>query len=417
MRAGRTIAFPRMILDQKNVHQEDARSVPEVIMMQGVMQSIVILVPAGLASFLIAWFTTRRLISTAGRLHALDIPNHRSSHSKPTPRTGGLGIALASTLILPVLTLYLPTPPDVANPFSTVSFWLVMLGYVTIAVVGLIDDVKQIGPLPKYLGQFLASLIAILAGVIFLQPDLPLIGRIDLTSFGFVGSFTGIVLTVVWLTGFSNIFNFMDGIDGLAAGSGAIQGLALFLLSNPSGWHVGQEGAGYQLPGASSLMLAAACLGFLAHNFPPARIFMGDVGSLFTGYVLAATAVLMGGTGSHPVPLVSILLVFSPFLYDATLTILLRWRRGENLLEAHRSHLYQRLITSGQSHHRVTLTYYGLNLITAGGGLFCRAATDRSRIAISVICLTILIGFTIYVYWFEARACRLRPTAPIATKV
>lgn len=414
MRAGRTIAFSRMIRDQKNVHQEDAGSVPEIIMMQGVMQSIVILVPAGLASLLIAWFTTSRLVSTSGRLRALDIPNHRSSHRKPTPRTGGLGIALASTLILPVLALFLPTLPNVANPLFTVSFWLVMLGYVTIAAVGLIDDVKQIGPLPKYLGQFLAALIAILAGVIFLQLDLPLIGRIEFTSFGFLGSFTGIVLTVVWLTGFSNIFNFMDGIDGLAAGSGAIQGLALFLLSNPSGW---QDGAGYQLSGASSLMLAAACLGFLAHNFPPARIFMGDVGSLFTGYVLAATAVLMAGTGSHPVPFVSILLVFSPFLYDATLTILLRWRRGENLLEAHRSHLYQRLIASGQSHRQVTLTYYGLNLITAGGGLFCRAATDRSRIAISVICLTILIGFTIYVYWFEARAGRLRPSAPIATKV
>ncbi len=403
-----------MIRDQKNVHQEDAGSVPEAIMMLGVMQSIVILVPAGLASLLIAWFTTSRLISTSGRLRALDIPNHRSSHSKPTPRTGGLGIALASTLILPVLTLFLPTLPNVANPLFTVSFWLVMLGYVTIAAVGLIDDVKQIGPLPKYLGQFLAALIAILAGVIFLQLDLPLIGRIEFTSFGFLGSFTGIVLTVVWLTGFSNIFNFMDGIDGLAAGSGAIQGLALFLLSNPSVWHLG---AGYQLSGASSLMLAAACLGFLVHNFPPARIFMGDVGSLFTGYVLAATAVLMAGTGSHPVPLVSIMLVFSPFLYDATLTILLRWRRGEKLHEAHRSHLYQRLIASGQSHRRVTLTYYGLNLITAGGGLFCRAATDRSRIAISVTCLTILIGFTIYVYWFEARAGRLRPTAPIATKV
>jgi UDP-N-acetylmuramyl pentapeptide phosphotransferase/UDP-N-acetylglucosamine-1-phosphate transferase len=264
------------------------------------MQSIGILVPAGLASLLIAWFTTSRLISTSGRLRSLDIPNHRSSHSKPTPRTGGLGIALASTLIVPVLTLFLPTPPDVVNPLFTVSFWLVMLGYVTIAAVGLIDDVKQIGPLPKYLGQFLAALIAILAGVVFLQLDLPLIGRIDFTSFGFVGSLTGMVLTVVWLTGFSNIFNFMDGIDGLAAGSGAIQGLALFLLSNPSGWHQGDQGAGHQLSGASSLMLAAACLGFLVHNFPPARIFMGDVGSLFTGYVLAATAVLMAGTGSHP---------------------------------------------------------------------------------------------------------------------
>lgn len=375
------------------------------------MQRIAIIFPAAVASFLIAASIAGRLIGAQGRLRSLDVPNHRSSHTEPTPRTGGLGIVLAFLLLLPVLASLLSISPDGVKPLLTIRFWLLILGYLVIAAVGLIDDVKQIGPLPKYLGQFIAALIAILAGVNFLQLEIPLIGRVDFGGWGLGGSFLGMVLTLIWLTGFSNIFNFMDGIDGLAAGSGAIYSLALFVLSFGAGWTEPQIPGG----GAGSLILTAACLGFLSRNFPPARIFMGDVGSLFIGYVLAVNALLLTGTSSSQIPIIAILIIFSPFLYDTTLTILLRWRRGEKLHEAHRSHLYQRLIASGQSHRRVTLTYYGLDLVMAGAGITYRSVGDHSRIVVSVICLTILIGFTIYVNWFEERAGRLRTNAAITT--
>src|SRR5204863_9227951 len=107
-------------------------------------------------------------------------------------------------------------------------------------------------------------------------------------------------------------------------------------------------GTAHRLIGAGCLMLAAACLGFLAHNFPPAKIFMGDVGSLFIGYVLAAFAVVATNNGEHQVPFITILLIFGTFIYDATFTILRRVKDGEKLYEAHRSHLYQRLVIAGQ---------------------------------------------------------------------
>jgi UDP-GlcNAc:undecaprenyl-phosphate GlcNAc-1-phosphate transferase len=356
-----------------------------------------IFILAGVFSYLI----TGRLISAPRWLRSIDIPNHRSSHTRPTPRIGGLGVVGAFVLLLPLLWVMLL--PDSANWFFATKLGLALLGFVVIAAVGLIDDMKRIDPLPKYLGQFVAALIAIWSGVIFLYLDLPYLGRLELAFPWTGGWLIGAILTLIWLTGFSNMFNFMDGIDGLAGGSGVIYSLGLAVVC---------IGTGHRMLGAGSLVLAAACLGFLLHNFPPARIFMGDVGSLFIGYVLAAFAVLTTNSGVRPVPFIAVLLLFAPFIYDTTLTLLLRWRRGEKLHEAHRCHLYQRLITSGQSHRQVTLTYYGLNLVFAvlgtayafSGALVGTRAADRLRVVIIGSGLTILAAFTIYVYRFEARA-------------
>jgi UDP-GlcNAc:undecaprenyl-phosphate/decaprenyl-phosphate GlcNAc-1-phosphate transferase len=338
---------------------------------------------------LISYLTTGWLVNAPVWLRSLDVPNHRSSHTRPTPRLGGLGVVAAFVLLLPLLWVMLL--PDSNNWLFATRFGLAILGYVVIALVGLIDDLRRIGPLTKYLGQFLAALIAIWSGVTFLYLQIPFLGRLDL---GWAGGITGAALTILWLTGFSNIFNFMDGIDGLAGGTGMIYGLALAIVSSMTG---------HRLLAAGSLVLAAACLGFLVHNFPPARIFMGDVGSLFIGYVLAAYAVLTTNSGVRPVPFPAVLLIFAPFMYDATLTLILRWRRGERLHEAHRDHLYQRLITIGRSHRQVTLTYYGLNLVLGILGIAYVPASDPWRVVLLMTGLTILVGFTIYVYRAEAR--------------
>lgn len=352
---------------------------------------------AGVISYLV----TGWLATAPAWFRSLDIPNARSSHTKITPRMGGLGIVASFVIILPMLWVMLIGASG--NWLLATKFGFALVSYVIIAGVGLVDDMRRIGPLAKYLGQLTAALIALWSGVTFLYFNVPFAGMIAF------GSLVGAALTILWLTGFSNFFNFMDGIDGLAGGVGVIYSLALAAVS---------IGTGHRLIGAGCLMLAAACLGFVAHNFPPAKIFMGDVGSLFIGYVLAAFAALTANSGERPVPFIAVLLILGTFIYDATFTLIRRARRGEKLWEAHRSHLYQRLVIAGQSHRRVSLTYYALSiLLGAGGVLYTFAgrmvgdtAVDWVRVLILAASAAVLAGFTVYVYWYEAIVQRAKET-------
>ena len=350
---------------------------------------------AGVISYLV----TGWLATAPAWFRSLDMPNARSSHTRPTPRMGGLGIVAAFVIILPLLWVMLIGASR--NWLLAMKFGVALVSYVIIAGVGLVDDMRRIGPLAKYLGQLAAALIALWSGVTFLYLHVPFAGQWE------VGAILGAVMTILWMTGFSNLFNFMDGIDGLAGGVGVIYSLALAAVS---------FGTGHRLIGAGCLMLAAACLGFVAHNFPPAKIFMGDVGSLFIGYVLAAFATVTSNSGEHPVPFIAVLLILGTFLYDTIFTLIRRTRRGEKLWEAHRSHLYQRLVIAGQTHRRVTLTYFGLSILLGAGGvlytfvgsLVGEAAVDWMRILILAACAAVLAGFTVYVYWFEAAAQRAK---------
>jgi UDP-N-acetylmuramyl pentapeptide phosphotransferase/UDP-N-acetylglucosamine-1-phosphate transferase len=342
---------------------------------------------AGVVSYLV----TGWLANGPARLRALDIPNGRSSHTRPMPRMGGLGIVAAFGLLLPLLWVMLL--PKATNWIYATKLGIALLSYIVIAGVGLIDDLRRIGPLAKYLGQLGAALITIWSGVIFLHLNIPYAGTM------MIGWLAGSLMTIIWLTGFSNFFNFMDGIDGLAGGIGVIYSLALAVIC---------IGTGHRMLGAGSLMLAAACLGFLAHNFPPAKIFMGDVGSLFIGYVLAAFAVLTTNSGEQPAPFMAILLIYGTFIYDAAFTIFRRWQRGEKLYEAHRSHLYQRLVIAGQSHRRVSLTYYALSVALSAGGIIYTFAGDFVRIVVLILSAALLAAFTVYVYWYEASSPRQR---------
>lgn len=343
----------------------------------------------------ISYVVTGYLIGARGTLRALDVPNDRSSHKHPTPRMGGLGVVAAFVALLPLLWIMLL--PDATNWVFATKFAIALLSYVVIAAVGLIDDLKRIGALPKYIGQFAAALIALWGGAVFTQLSVPYLGVLQ------IGWVLGAAMTILWLTGFSNFFNFMDGIDGLAGGVGVIYSLALAAVC---------IGTGHRLLGAGSLMMAAACLGFLAHNFPPAKIFMGDVGSLFIGYVLAAFSLLTSNSGVRPVPFIAVLLIFASFIYDAVFTMARRARRGEKLYLAHRSHLYQRLVIAGQSHRRVSLTYYGLSALLGSGGIAYTFSGDAARLVILAAAMLILAAFTIYVYWFEAFAARVRAPYP-----
>jgi UDP-N-acetylmuramyl pentapeptide phosphotransferase/UDP-N-acetylglucosamine-1-phosphate transferase len=198
----------------------------------------------------------------------------------------------------------------------------------------------------RFLVHSLAALILIFGCGVWIMIYVPVVGHVP------VAAWWGIPLAFFWLVGLTNAYNFMDGIDGLAASQAMIAG---------AGWAVIGTVAGQPTTYFLGLLVAASSLGFLIHNWQPARIFMGDVGSAFLGFTFAFLTLKAGREASRFV-LAGVLLVW-PFIFDTAFTFLRRLFKGESVFSAHRSHLYQRLVLSGLSHATVALLYIGLDLV------------------------------------------------------
>ncbi len=258
------------------------------------------------------------LLSKAGK-EIQDVPNERSSHDTPIPRIGGVGM-LAGILSGWALMLRLLE-------------WWIVLPVIMLFAVSLIDDMKGLSVSKRLPVHFAAALILVL-GSGFLVPH-PVLAIV-------------LLLAVVWMT---NLFNFMDGTDGLAGGMA-------FLGFNMYGAALVMQGDIDQA--MLNFAVSAAALGFLFHNFPPAKVFMGDAGSSPLGFLAAALGFL--GWQHHSWPAWFPVLVFSPFIADATVTLIKRSLRGKKVTEAHREHYFQRLVQMGWSHRHVAVVEYGLML-------------------------------------------------------
>lgn len=267
----------------------------------------------------------------------LDMPNARSSHAQPTPRGGGLALVLAFSFALVSLMIagFLPLP-----------LFLALSGLAPLAAIGFLDDHGHVPARWRFLIQVAAAVWALawMGG-----PDTLTLGG-TVYRMGWAGYGFG-VLFIVWML---NLFNFMDGIDGIAGGE-------TVTLTLSAAWLMGLA-APAALPAAGyvALALAAATAGFLAWNWPPAKIFMGDVGSGVLGYVLAVLA--LWSAGQNLLSLAVWLILAGVFWVDATLTLLIRMRRGERWYAAHRSHAYQHAAHRSGSHRRVTLGVLAINL-------------------------------------------------------
>ena len=319
-------------------------------------------------------------IRTWAERRLLAIPNERSSHTQPTPSGGGVAIVL-STLFGLLVFAYLK---EELSP----GFWLFFSGAALIALISWLDDLYTMQVTVRLTVHAAGALLALLGIGAIQQVMLPLLGTIHLSWFG-------IALTLVWVIGLINAYNFMDGIDGLAGAQAVIAGGA---------WAFWGYQSHMPLVMALGLILAAGNLGFLGYNWPPARIFMGDVGSAFLGYSFAILLLLATRTDAR-FGCVGLLLLW-PFLFDTFFTLVRRWSRGENVLQAHRSHLYQRLVIAGHGHRTVTLYYAGLALVGAllGGFWLYNVPGSTMLIVVGLPALALLLWVT--VRYYETRSAQ-----------
>jgi UDP-N-acetylmuramyl pentapeptide phosphotransferase/UDP-N-acetylglucosamine-1-phosphate transferase len=265
-------------------------------------------------AFAICWLTLAWLLRR-GRL-PMDHPNERSLHETPTPRVGGLGI-MAGMGVASLLQ-------------SDGALLPVGLGAFALAALSLLDDVRGLPVQVRFLAHFIVATGCLLA--------------LGLTGWALLAG----TLATVWMT---NLYNFMDGADGLAGGMAAIGFGALAMAA----WLGGAPGLA-----AFCAAITAAALAFLCFNFPPARLFMGDTGSIPLGFLVATLGIL--GVRQSVWPWLFPLLVFSPFIVDASVTLARRGSRGEKIWQAHRSHYYQRVVLLGASHRQLALAAYALML-------------------------------------------------------
>jgi UDP-N-acetylmuramyl pentapeptide phosphotransferase/UDP-N-acetylglucosamine-1-phosphate transferase len=266
--------------------------------------------------------------------YLLDHPNDRSMHSMPIPRGGGLAIVL---VVLGV-GLFSARQTDLNHSLVYVACGVV------IALLGWRDDVKSLSPIIRFAVQGIVAVISIINMGYFKSVTIPLFGELQL-------GVVGIVITFLWIIGLTNAYNFMDGIDGMAGGVAVSAGLGWMWLSSASG-----NSFAFWV----ALAISAGSLGFLFHNWSPAKIFMGDVASTFLGYSFAVLSLLSADKGGDAL-LLGTLLMWT-FIMDAGLTFINRLRKREKVFFAHRSHLFQRLVIGGYKHSTVSSLYILLTL-------------------------------------------------------
>ena len=311
----------------------------------------------GISCFALSAILTLAIRRLAVSHGLLDIPNERSSHAGPTPRGGGVAVVTTATACFAVLG---------ASRQLDAALTAALAGGLAVAAVGLLDDRK---PLPPGL-RLAAHVGAAIWALLWLGGLPPLRVGNHLVTLGWAGYVLGI-LGVVWTI---NLFNFMDGIDGLAASE------AIFVAS--AGAVLTPLIAGSAGTSAAAVLVAAACGGFLLWNWPPASIFLGDVGSGYLGYVVAILALSAGR--DNPVALWIWLILGGAFFVDATVTLVRRLLQGERPHQAHRTHAYQWLARRWESHRNVTLAFLAVNILwLLPWGVL--AATFPSYAAISVI--------------------------------
>jgi len=285
-----------------------------------------------LLAFTLSMAITFLLIKMPAKFSAVDTPNERSLHESPTPRTGGVAILL-SAIITSFIFLY--------NQNLNISPSIIIAGAMII-IISLLDDFRPVKSIVRLVVHIASAVIVVRAGFVIEYINMPWGG-------GNILSILASALTIAFIVWMINLYNFMDGMDGLASGMSIFGFLTFAVIGYLENQH------GFSI---TSLILAVSSMGFLVWNFPPAKIFMGDLGSAVYGYIVAVFVIYAHINNIIPVH-ISIIL-FSPFIFDATATLICRIYNREKFWQAHNKHFYQQLVLSGLGHKKVLMYEYVL---------------------------------------------------------
>ena len=322
------------------------------------------------------WFASRG----PGRWF-VDRPNERSLHERPVSRAGGIAI-LAGTAAGLAVAAYAQAPAPAAGSGSG---WL-LVGALLVVCVSFADDVRRISSSIRIVAHLAAAGCVVLSGGVCERIVLP--GAVL-----HLGPAAGAAFTVLFVAWFVNLYNFMDGMDGLAGGM-AVIGFTTFALFGAL------QGAAELV--ATSLVVASAALGFLLFNFPPAKLFMGDLGSTLLGYLSAVT--MLRADHSASVPLWISLLAFSPFFVDASVTLVRRTLAGERPWRPHHSHFYQRLVRLGWGHRKTVVREYGLMIGCACSAVAALRLSPGAQAGLLAVWTALYVILVFWVGRFERGA-------------
>ena len=293
---------------------------------------IVVLVP-----FVVSFLGTFVVKKIAVHVNAIDIPNERKIHKNPIPRLGGLAI-FAAFLVGYIF-------------FGTISTQMIsiLIGGFIIVLTGIVDDIKPISAKVKFLFQTLAAIVVVVYGHLYFN-NISLLGA----TFKFP-TYINMILSIVFILGVVNAINLIDGLDGLSSGISAIYFLTIsviaIVLNRLGGLDV-----------ILALIMLGATLGFLEHNFPPAKIFMGDTGSMFLGFMIAIIALLGYKVATITSLIVPLLLLFIPIM-DTLLAIIRRILKHESIGKPDKEHLHHQLLRLTSSQTKTVLIIYTINII------------------------------------------------------
>jgi Fuc2NAc and GlcNAc transferase len=328
-------------------------------------------VTAAIAAFVCSAAAVRTLRSFANRRALLDRPNERSAHANPTPRIGGAGL----------MAVFLPLAAAVAYAGGGGAALVVVGATAVIAAMGLVDDVRPLRARTRLVVQLAAATLVVTTS-----------WPVGVQAWSWLPPWSLLVIpaSVLWIVWVTNLYNFMDGIDGLAGGQAVIGGVAVAAAA----WSNGAPVAAHL-----AILLAAAAGGFLLHNFPRASIFMGDAGSTAIGFFLAALPFASGAA----LPVEVVALALSLFVLDASWTLVRRVAAGQRFYEAHRTHWYQRPLTAGVSHVRITLVAY-CGMVVVGVVAVAYARAHHGAAALAVVSLAVFAALAGVVLLVERRA-------------
>jgi UDP-GlcNAc:undecaprenyl-phosphate/decaprenyl-phosphate GlcNAc-1-phosphate transferase len=311
------------------------------------------------------------------RVGLIDYPNQRSSHHAPTPRSGG--IAIVATFFVGIAIAYLVGEETKIREPYFIGF---VFSAIAITVVSFYDDAAGVSYQTKLLTQIGCAAVCLAFGLVIDQVPIPFYGYVLLGWLGYP-------ITLLWIVGMTNSFNFMDGLDGLAASS-AVIACAFYAYIAAT--------AGSNFVYLHSYVVLAAALGFLYFNRPPARVFMGDIGSQFLGFTLAVLSIIGLQYDSAHVSFLVMPLLFFNFIWDTLFTLTHRLARQKPIAQAHREHLYQLLNQMGYSHGRVTLLHCGVVVGQGIGALILVSVPGDARLLVFLPFFAFQAAYTTWVF-------------------